>query len=88
MKVVDVSEATAELSSLLAEVESGEEVLIARDGKAVARLSKVPSSDQKPINRNPGILADSPAWRDFRYDPAIFAPLETDEDLAAEGWPT
>jgi prevent-host-death family protein len=34
----NVSEAKAELSSLLAKVEEGEEVIIARNGKPIARL--------------------------------------------------
>jgi len=82
MKIVEPNEVAAHFSELLQEVEGGEEILIARDGKPIARLSKV-----APINRQPGILADSPAWKDFKYDPSIFAPLETDEELAAEGWP-
>ncbi len=82
MKVVDVSEAETDLARLLSDVERGEEILIIREGKTIARLSKVSA-----IHRTPGILADSPGWRDFHYDPAIFAPLETDEDLASEGWP-
>ena len=82
MKTVDVAEASEDLLRLLMEVEAGHEVVIVRDGKPVARLSKAPL-----INRTPGVLADTPAWKDFRYDPAIFAPLMTDEELAAEGWP-
>jgi prevent-host-death family protein len=81
MKVVDVSEAKTNLAELLTEVERGEEVLIARDGTPVARLCKT-----KPIRREPGILSNNPAWRDWKYDPSIFAPLMTDEDLEREGF--
>ena len=82
MKIVEVTE-RIELSSLLAELDGVEgELVIARNGLPVARLSRIPS-----VLRTPGVLADSPAWRDFVYDPAVFAPLETDEQLAAEGWP-
>lgn len=54
MIVRNVSEAKAELSALLARVESGEEVVIARAGKPVARL--VPAN---PLNqpRKLGVLA-------------------------------
>ena len=38
MKVVNVRQAKAQLSRLLAQVEAGEEVLIARRGEPVARL--------------------------------------------------
>ena len=81
MKIVDIAQAATELASLLTEVENGEEVVIAREGKPIARLSKEPK-----FNRQPGILADHPAWKDFKYDPSIFAPLMTDDDLRADGW--
>jgi hypothetical protein len=32
------------------------------------------------------MLRALPAWRDFAFDPAVFAPL-TDKEMAAEGWP-
>ena len=38
MKVVNVRQAKAQLSRLLAQVEAGEEVLIARRGEPIARL--------------------------------------------------
>lgn len=81
MKIVDVADAATGLASLLAEVENGEEVVIARDGKPVARLIQ-----PAPFARTPGIAAAHPAWKDFKYDPSIFKPLETDEELRAEGW--
>ena len=40
MTKVNVGEAKANLSKLLAQVEAGEEVVIARNGKPVARLVK------------------------------------------------
>ena len=54
---------------------------ITRHGQPVARLVGAGSK-----RRAGGELADDPAWRDFRYDPAIFAPLDGQE-LEAEGWP-
>lgn len=83
MKTVTVEEAGRTLASLLEEVERGEQVTIARDGTPVATLSAAP----KPIvRRKAGSLRHLPAWRDFVYDPAIFAPM-TDEQLRDEGWP-
>ena len=43
MITVNVHEAKTNLSRLLAQVESGEEVIIARNGKPVARLAPVQS---------------------------------------------
>lgn len=51
MAQVNVHEAKTQLSKLLARVEAGEEVVIARAGKPVARL--VPAVSRKP-RRIPG----------------------------------
>lgn len=48
---VNVYEAKTKLSALLAQVEAGEDVVIARHGKPVARI--VPFADQ-PVQRKPG----------------------------------
>ncbi|MDE2999668.1 MAG: type II toxin-antitoxin system Phd/YefM family antitoxin [Gemmatimonadota bacterium] len=45
MSFVDVNDAKTNLSCLLAKVDAGEEIVIARDGKPVARL--VPYGNQK-----------------------------------------
>ena len=57
MRTVTIAEATTELTELLAELESGreDEIVIARDGKAVARLTAV-ALDHKPQKRILGIL--------------------------------
>lgn len=81
MKTVNVHEAKTSLSALLAEVERGEEVVIARNGQPVAKLTRVVSTQP----RTPGILRNLPGWQNFAYDPALFAPL-SDEELAKEGW--
>lgn len=49
MTIRNVSEAKAELSALLVMVEAGEEIIIARAGKPVARLSRYdrPSQPRK-----------------------------------------
>ena len=41
METVNVHEAKTHLSRLLAQVEAGEEVIIARNGKPVARLAAI-----------------------------------------------
>lgn len=82
MKTVNIHEAKTTLSALLAKVEEGEEIIIARNGKPIAQLTRIESAPR----RQPGLLRALPAWRDFAFDPAVFAPL-SDADLAAEGWP-
>ena len=82
MKTVNVHQAKTTLSQLLAEVEAGEDVVIARNGTPVARLVLV-----QPINRQPGALRHLPGWRDFDpFTSDLFKPM-TDEELAEEGWP-
>jgi len=56
MTVVNVQEAKTQLSRLLALVEAGEEVVIARYGKEVARLVRV--APRAP-ERRPGTWRDS-----------------------------
>jgi prevent-host-death family protein len=53
MHITNISEAKAQLSSLIARVLAGEEVLIGKAGKPVAKLVKYERSDQK---RRPGAL--------------------------------
>jgi len=73
-KTVNAHAAKTTLSAPLADIEHGADVTIAR----LVRVSDVPE-------RQPGPLAGTPGWADFRYDPALFAPL-TPAELAAEGW--
>jgi antitoxin (DNA-binding transcriptional repressor) of toxin-antitoxin stability system len=80
--VVNIHEAKTKLSALLAAVENGDEVVIARDGTPIAVLIRHTAT----INRTPGFLRSDPAWRDWQYDPAVFAPM-TDAEMEAEGWP-
>ena len=46
MTVVNVHEAKTQLSRLLAQVEAGEEVVIARRGKPVARLVRLQAPEE------------------------------------------
>jgi prevent-host-death family protein len=81
MKTVNVHEAKSTLSALLAEVEQGGEVTIARNGTPVARLVRATVGHR----REPGLLCGDPAWRGFKFDPKLFAPM-SDTELADEGW--
>lgn len=81
VKTVNVHQAKTTLSALLAEIERGDEVVIARNGTPVAKL--VPVAPRHA--RRSGLLCDIPEWRGFAYDPALFAPM-TDAELAEEGW--
>lgn len=82
MKIVNVHEAKTKLSALLAQVEQGEEVVIARNGVRVARLVR----EEPEHGRQPGAWRDLPGWGGFRYDKALFAPM-SDAEREAEGWP-
>lgn len=70
MKSVSVVEAKSRFSSLLAEVEAGEEVAVTRHGKVVARL--VPDRQR--------VAAD--AFRDFWADGDV--DLQAPDDMPAE----
>ncbi len=48
MKVVNVHEAKTHLSRLLERVDAGEEIVIARNGKPVARLVAVVAEPRRP----------------------------------------
>lgn len=71
---VGVHEAKSTLSRLLVRVEAGEEIVIARGGRPVARL--VPLSDEPP-RRRPG------SWAGLVRIAADFDDPLPDEDLAA-----
>ena len=76
MLVVNVHQAKTQLSRLLAQVESGEEVVIARRGEPVARLVGC-----KPRSkRQPDVLKGKLAVPDSFFD-----PLPEDELKAWEG---
>jgi prevent-host-death family protein len=73
MKQVNVHEAKTQLSRLIKDVEEGEEVVIARNGKPVAKL--VPHvEDRKPLE--PG-WAKGQVWMADDFD-------EFDEQLARD----
>jgi len=52
---VNIHEAKTHLSRLLAKVEAGEEVVIARNGKRIARIVPVePKGNQRPLGFDAG----------------------------------
>ena len=73
---VNIAEAKAKLSSLLDLAITGEEVIIARAGKPLARLTPVESMTL----RKPG------AWRGLKIpSDALFEPMDSEDLDAAEG---
>ena len=74
---IDVQEAKDQLARLLAAAEAGEEVVIARDGKAVARL--VPLPEERP-KRRPGSMKGK-----IHVDDSFFDPLPEEELRLWEG---
>ena len=75
MPVVTVHQAKTHLSRLLAQVESGEEVVIARNGKPVARIVRVEKQGKRQFGSMKGRI---------KLDDSFFDPLP-EEELAAWG---
>lgn len=76
MLTVNVHEAKTHLSRLLAQVEAGEEVVIARNGKPVAHLVSVPKSGKRQFGSMKGLI---------KFDDSFFDPLPEEELKAWEG---
>jgi prevent-host-death family protein len=74
-RTVNVHDAKTQLSKLLAEIERGEDVVIARRGKPVARLVRYEPKKRAPLGwlKLPGPI-----------DPAAFDPM-TEEELREWG---
>ncbi|MDQ2780869.1 MAG: type II toxin-antitoxin system prevent-host-death family antitoxin [Pseudomonadota bacterium] len=80
MHTVNVHEAKSRLSQLLALVESGQEVLIARTGKPVARLSPL---QPKAKQRRLGLLGNTVQVPDDWYAPLPDAVLASFQGQSA-----
>lgn len=76
MKTVNIHEAKTQLSRLIAEVEAGEDIVLARSGKPVARLTRITSA---PPARRFGAMRGR-----ARIDDAFFDPLPESEISAWE----
>ena len=79
MKTITTHEAKTHLSRYLAEVEKGEEFVIARGKNAVAKLVPMTPPEKKPRPKV-GEIEGEP----FEFPDSAFAPL-TDEELAEWG---
>jgi len=65
MRTVSLGEAKAHLSELLNEVEAGEDIVITRHGRAVARVSPLEKAKLPiPIKRLAALRKAVPAWTD------------------------
>lgn len=81
MKIVNVHTAKTTLSQLLAEVESGEEIVIARNGKPIARMVPYAKSELRlppgfgaHTGRIIGELDPGPVFEPSDYtDPELYA---------------
>ncbi len=86
-KTVNIHEAKTQLSKLLAKVESGEEIIIARSGKPIARLCALASNKKQP-KRKPGfakgLLPESVVEK--LLDPALDQEI-ADLFYASNLWP-
>jgi prevent-host-death family protein len=76
MVTVNVHEAKTNLSRLLAQVEAGEEVVIARNGNPVARLVRVQPRGKRQFGSMKGRIS---------IDDSFFDPLPEEELAAWEG---
>ena len=76
MSVVNVSEAKTQLSRLLTRVEAGEEVIIVRRGKPVARLVRYKPRGKRKFGSMKGRI---------NITDAFFGPLPDDELKRWEG---
>lgn len=89
MRQVNVHQAKTQLSQLLADVEAGEVIVIARAGKPIARLSAEPA--ERKVLRQPGAMKgefvwDEEAWKAGdaeilkMFEDSINAPLFPPEE--------
>lgn len=76
MPVVNVHEAKTHLSRLLAQAEAGEDVVIARNGKPVARIVRVEKQGKRQFGSMKGRI---------KLDDSFFDPLPEEELAAWEG---
>ncbi len=70
MTTVNVHEAKSQLSRLLAQVEAGEEVIIARNGKPVAQLVACEPKPKRQFGTMKGLIS---------IDERFFEPLPEEE---------
>jgi prevent-host-death family protein len=71
MKIINIHAAKTHLSSLVAEVEAGEEIIIAKAGKPVARLMPL---ERKLSPRKPGLMKGQ-IWMSDDFDAPLLPDL-------------
>ena len=71
MPVVDIHRAQAQLSSLLAQIEAGEEIVIVRHGRPIAKLVRCRRSGERQF----GALKDRISIDNRFFDPLPKAEL-------------
>ncbi len=80
MVTVNINEAESNFPLLLAQVEAGEEVVIARDGAPIARIVREQPSERPLGKRKPG------RWKGkIKIDDSFFEPLPEEELALWEG---
>lgn len=77
---MNIAEAKAKLSELIARAESGEEVLVARDGKVVAEIRP-----RGPRAQGKGIIIGSHTHLAPLGDPDLFLRPDPELEEAADG---
>ena len=81
MVTVNIHEAKTHLSRLLAQVEAGEEVTIARNGKPVARLVRCKGRGKRQF----GSMKGNKAWEELGK--LVLQPLSEEELALWQGGP-
>lgn len=80
---VNMLEAKSQLSSLIVAAERGEEVLIARNGKPIARIVPYHPPQVKPPGAWKGLIPYSTDWRSSETDRAVERLLTGEDDAPA-----
>jgi prevent-host-death family protein len=80
---VNMLEATSQLSSLIVAAQSAEEVLIARNGKPVARIVPYSPPPVKPPGAWKGLAPYSTEWRSPETDRAVERLFAGEDDASA-----
>lgn len=79
-KTVNIRDAKAQLSRLIARVERGERIVITRAGKPVAELRAAPRARRRPILDDPLLRVD-----EYSYDGPVGPTTSWDLDRTAYG---
>jgi len=81
MRTVNIYEAKTHLSRLLAEVEAGEEIVVARNGTPIARIVAVTRTGRGLVGCDDALAARG----ELRFDDDLSAPLDAETARLFEG---